>query len=162
MIEPKIMEVKKQILCSGLMEKVNVKNLYKVIPKLLDDYRRMCGKNLNPNITRPWQYISLSKNYEGDMSWEYYSGHVVHAYEDEPEGLVHYEIPKGEYAVFEIREKNRMFFSFKMGKIKKYIYNEWIPASKYAFSGFEFEYNDEAMKKRNPYDVDLYVGIVEK
>ena len=162
MIEPKIMEVKKEIKCSGLMNKVNMKNVYKMVPKLLDDYRKRCGENLNPNLKRPWQYISLSSNYQGNMSWDYYTGHVVNGFENEPEGLTHYEVPKGDYAVFEIREKSAMFFSIKMGRIKKYIYNEWIPKSKYNFSGYEFEYNDESMKQRNPNDVDLYVGIKEK
>ncbi|MBL8967915.1 MAG: effector binding domain-containing protein [Spirochaetaceae bacterium] len=139
-----------------------MKNVYREIPKLLERYRKLCGSNLNKNIKRPWQYISLSRNFEGNLSWDYHTGHVVTRYEGEPEGLVHFEIPKGDYAVFEVRRKRAMFFSFFMAKLKKEIYTKWLPSSGYVFSGFEFEYNDETMKKKNPYDVDLYVGIGKK
>jgi len=162
MIQPKISEVKKQFICSGFMIHVNMKNVYRNINKVLNEYKAFCGKNQNPNMKRPWQYISLSTNYDEKMEWDYFTGHVVSKYDNEPAGLMHFEIPKGDYAVFEIRVKHAFAFAFTMGRLKKYIYKNWLPDSGYVFSGYEFEYNDENMKKINPYNVDLYVGIKKK
>ena len=49
-----------------------------------------------------------------------------------------------------------------MGLTKRFIYQEWLVKSKYEFAWYEFEYNNEAMNKINPYEIDLYVALRER
>ena len=161
-IQPRISIVNKEINCLGLMIHTNIKTVYKDLPKVYDRYMNLFNKNLISNIKRPWEYISLIQNYDTNMTWDYYTGHVITKYEDIYEDIVKFKVPEGEYAVFEVRCKKQIFFGIKIAKIKKYIYTNWLPKSEYEFSGYEFEYNNEEMKKKSPYDVDMYIGIKKK
>ena len=161
-IEPRIVTVNKEMDCLGLKTRTTVKTVYQDLPKLYDRYMDAFRKNLITNVKRPWEYISLSQNYDKDFSWDYYTGHVITKYGEIYGDLVKFSVPKGDYAVFEVRCKREMFFGIKVGMIKKYIYTKWLPGSGYEFAGYEYEYSNEDMKKKGSHNVDLFVGIKRK
>jgi predicted transcriptional regulator YdeE len=57
-------------------------------------------------------------------------GDVVTDFNNAPQGLITFEIPVNDYAVFSIRSKFGFLWGIVIGKIKKYIFNEWLPCSK--------------------------------
>jgi predicted transcriptional regulator YdeE len=162
MKEPKIVEIKESMEAIGLMTRTTAKTVFKDLPKLYAEYMAIKDSSGIKNLKSPWEYISLSKNFEGGNTWDYYTGYVVTSYEGSSEKLVKFSMPAGMYAVFPLRCKYKIFFGFKMGRMKQYIYKKWLPTSEYEFAGYEYEYNNEAMHKINPYYVDLYVGIRKK
>ena len=162
MKEPKIVEFNKNLEAVGLMTRTTAKTVYKDLPRLYAEYMAIKDSSGIKNIKNPWEYISLSNNFEGGSSWDYYTGYVVTSYEGSSEKLVKFSMPAGRYAVFPLRCKHKIFFGFKMGRMKQYIYKKWLPASGYEFAGYEYEYNNEAMHKISPYNIDLYVGIKKK
>ena len=79
-----------------------------------------------------------------------------------PKAFSLFEIPSGKYAVFPIRPRFKFMLGHSIGKMKKYIYEDWLPASGYEFAGYEFEYNDQKMFEENPHYIDLYVAVNDK
>ena len=49
-----------------------------------------------------------------------------------------------------------------IGKMKKYIYEDWLPTSGFEFGGHEFEYNNQRMFEENPHHIDLYIAVNDK
>jgi predicted transcriptional regulator YdeE len=106
--------------------------------------------------------VSLSRDFSEDKTWDYLTGHVVSDCSITQDVYIGFEIPAGRYAVFQIRPRFRFLLGLEMVSAKKYIYGKWISGSRYEFSGFEFEYNNESMYQEKPYNIDLYVGIKDK
>lgn len=159
MVEPKIVKIEQDITAAGLMIRTTQKTVYKDLPKVYAEYMAIKDKDGIRTIKSPWEYVSLSRNFEGVDSWDYYTGYVVTAYAGVPDTLVRFSVPAGTYAVFPIRCRFKPFFALKIGRMKRHIYKKWLPGSGYAFAGHEYEYNNEAMHAVSPYDIDLYVGI---
>jgi predicted transcriptional regulator YdeE len=161
--EPEIKTVNQEISCLGMMTRTNSKDIMKDLPKLYERYMDYKKNNEIPALRKPWEYVSLSKNFKDDLSFDYFTGYVVDKINPSTsEPLISFSTPSGTYAVFKIQAKNKLFFGLTMALTKKYIYQTWIPNSKYEFSGFEYEYNNEEMNKINPYNIDLYVGLKAK
>ena len=158
-VEPRIVVLDKPIAAVGLSIRTGMKSVFKDLPKVYDRYMKLKAQNGIPNIKEPWEYVSLSKNFTDEKSWDYYTGHVVTSRNAVAEEFLGFEVPAGTYAVFPIRGKGKLFFGMAVGKMKKYIYETWLPQSQYEFGGYEFEYNNEAMHAENPYAIDLYVAI---
>jgi len=161
-MQPRFINVQDDIICTGLKIRTTRKTIYKDLPKVYASYMSMKEKGQVNYIKKPWEYISLSMNFDSSQAWDYYTGYVVEKFEPDAVKLVNFEIPQGDYAVFEIRFKSKIFFGWKMGKLKRYIYTKWLPASGYEFTGFEYEYSNEEMARKSIYDIDLYVGIKKK
>ncbi len=159
--EPEIVNLNKSIISSGLKIRTTDKTLFKDLQKVYDNYTKLKEEKGIPNMKEPWEYISLSNNFQGIESWDYYTGHVI-TNQSVPTYLIKFETPKGTYAIFKLRGKNKLTFGISLGKLKQYIYTQWLPNSKYNFGGSEFEYNNKSMDEKNPYDIDLYVLIVPK
>jgi predicted transcriptional regulator YdeE len=157
--EPKIVVLEKPYIALGMSARTGIKTLVFDLPKL---YKRYLGykKKLGiPGMREPWEYVSVSRDFRDDSSWEYCTGYVVDRADEVPAELVRFEAPIGRYAVFPIRGASRLTFGAAVGRMKRYIYTEWIPARGYRFGGIEFEYNNEAMSAKHPYDIDLYVAV---
>ena len=161
-MQPRFVNVRNEIKCAGLKIRTTRKTVYKDLPQVYDRYMALKDSGQVKFIKEPWEYVSLSMNFEGSQAWDYLTGYVVEKFDPDAVGLVNFEVPQGDYAVFEIRCKRKILFGWKMGKLKRYIYTKWLPASEYEFTGFEYEYNNEEMARKSVYDVDLYVGIKEK
>jgi predicted transcriptional regulator YdeE len=162
MIEPKIVQIEKEINCLGLSIRTTDKTVYKDLPHLYEKYMRLKDEGKIKNIKEPWEYVSLSNNYSGSKSWDYYTGYVVTGYEEDRNELIRFSVPAGTYAIFEIRSKSKFLFGFKMGRMKQYIYTKWLPQSGYEFTNCDYEYNNAEMHQKSPYDIDLYIGIKRK
>jgi predicted transcriptional regulator YdeE len=159
--EPKITILDKEFICQGMTIRTDQKKMMKDLPKLYSKYMDFKNQKGIPNMVTPWEYISLSDNFNSDLSFDYHTGYVVSVDQNITE-LEKFSTPKGIYAIFRIRGKNKLTFGLAMGFTKRFIYQDWLIKSKYEFAGYEFEYNNESMNKINPYDIDLYVSLKEK
>lgn len=163
MKEPKIVDVERGFDCAGLSARTSDKTVFRDLPVLYAKYMKLKDGGALRNLREPWQYVSLSADFSDDTSsWTYLTGHVVTKYADGPAGIVSFSTPPGKYAVFALRCRSKLLFALKMGSLKRFIYAKWLPASPYEFAGYEYEYSDEAMHARSPYDIDIYVGIRDR
>jgi predicted transcriptional regulator YdeE len=161
-IEPEIVTLDIPFKAVGLSIRTGLKSVYGDLPKAYKRYMSLKEKYGIPGQKLPWEYVSLSKNFDENKTWDYLTGHVVNDIGDIPEAFISFEVPAGKYAVFPIRPGNKLFLGLAIGRVKRYIYNNWLPESKYEFAGCEFEYNNEKMFSKNPYFIDLYVAVREK
>lgn len=159
--EPQIINLDKEFNCLGMVINTNDKKMMSDLPKLYSELMNYKNNKSIPEMKNPWEYVSLSTNFDDKQNFDYFTGYVV-TKSSENADLKKFSTPKGTYAVFKIRNKNKIFFGLAMGLTKKFIYTEWLPKSKYEFGGYDFEYNNEEMNKTNPYDIDLYVLLKEK
>lgn len=159
---PEIVQLSNPIEAVGLMMTTSMKGVYKDVPDILKRYMTLKEKHGLPQQKLPWEYVSLSKNFTDDNTWEYFTGHVVDRHEAIPEAFASFVIPAGKYAVFSVRPKFKCMLGVTIGKTKKYIYQNWLPTSGFEFTGFEFEYNNENMFHESPHYIDLYIGVKEK
>lgn len=159
--EPQIVTLDKEFSCLGMVVRTDDKKMMSDLPKVYSDLMNYKNSKGISDIKIPWEYISLSTNFDEKQNFDYFTGYVVTKNLDNLE-LKNFSTPKGTYAIFKIRGKNKMIFGLVMGLTKKFIYTEWLPKTKYEFGGYEFEYNNEEMNKINPYDIDLYVLLKDK
>ncbi len=159
---PSIITLSEPLKATGLFIKTGMKSIFSDSAQILKKYIGYKNKYGIPNLKEPWEYVSLSKNFIENKYWEYYTGHIVTSSANVPETFISFEVPAGTYAVFPIRPRFKFMLGLKIGKTKRYIYGSWLPKSKYEFSGYEFEYNNEKMFNESPNFIDLYVGINEK
>jgi predicted transcriptional regulator YdeE len=160
--EPKIVTLQKPITFVGLLKKTNVKNIYKDAAMLGKDYTRFKETHEIPNLKDPWAFVAYSKNFdEKTKSWDYIMGDVVTNFDSIPEKLNGYEIPAATYAVFPIKAKFKVLWGLEIGRMKRYIFTNWLPKSNYQSTGCDFEYHDERSTGKNP-SIDLYVEIERK
>jgi predicted transcriptional regulator YdeE len=159
---PEITTLSEPIYAVGLMTHTSMKSVFKDLPVIYKKYMSYQEQYPVPNKKEPWEYVSLSKNFLEDQSWDYLTGHVVQKVSQKPEVYMDFEIPAGKYAVFPVRPKHKLMLGLAIGKTKRYIYVKWISKSRYEFSGYEFEYNNEKMSQDSPYYIDLYVAIKDK
>jgi predicted transcriptional regulator YdeE len=139
-----------------------MKSIFKDVPNILKRYMSLKEKYGIPNQKLPWEYVSLSKNFKDDKTWEYFTGHVVDKVETVPEEFSPFKIPTGKYAIFSIKPKFKFMLGFHIIKMKKYIYGSWLPNSAFDFAGYEFEYNNQEMFKENQHYINLYIAIKDK
>jgi len=170
-MEPKIVTVAEEMTCVGLMAQTSDATLSRDLGALYKRYQALDRAGELPPRETPWRYVSMSANFSNlgpKASWDYYTGHVVDggptasAVFSSDSGLVRFVVPAGLYAVFPLRCRGKFLFGLKMGLLKRDVYARWLPASEYEFDGLDFEFNDEAMWKVSPYDIDLYVRIRRK
>ena len=159
---PRMVQIDNPIYCHGFMVSTTEKNMMKDISEVYKKIMSYKKKNEITGMTHPWEYISLSTNFAGSSSWDYYTGYVVCKDVQNSSELISYTVPNGEYAVFKLRCKSKILFGFKMGMLKREIYTKWLPSSQYSFDNFEYEYSNEEMWKKSPYDIDLYVKVTKK
>lgn len=160
--KPEMVMLSNPIEAVGLMMTTSMKGIYKDVPNILKRYMALKEKHGIPQQRLPWEYVSLSKNFSGDKTWEYFTGHVVDRPEAIPEAFASFKIPAGKYAVFSVRPKFKFMLGVAIGKTKKFIYKDWLPASGFEFAGHEFEYNNEKMFNENPHYIDLYIAVKDK
>lgn len=161
-LEPRIGTVDQPIEAAGMRIRTGVKSIYRDLPRVYQEYLAYKEAHGIPNLKEPWEYVSLSCNFEADRAWDYCTGYVVTSSAGVAEPLEVFMIPAGTYAVFPVRPRFRFLLGPAMGRIKRYIYVDWLPRSGYEFTGYEFEYNGEKKTEKDPTLVELYVGIRER
>lgn len=162
--EPKIVTLKEPIKMIGVSMRTGMKTIFKDAADLGRKYRNVKEQGLIQNKKVPWEFVAISKNFQGTESWDYLMGDVVNPLEHVPEGLESFEIPVSTYAVFSIRPRSKFSWGITIGRTKKYIYTEWLPNSKYEADPCilgDFEYHDERSLQKKP-EIDLYVAIKKR
>lgn len=163
-VEPQIVTLKEPIKMIGVSTRTSMKTIFKDATKLGQAYKSIKDQGLVKNKVEPWAFVAISKDFKGLDSWEYLMGDVVTNLDTIPSGLKSFEIPAITYAVFPIRPKSAIAWGITIGRMKKYIYTEWITKSNYELDNLiigDFEYHDARSESKNP-EIDLYVAIKEK
>lgn len=162
--EPKIIKLDQSIYVIGLEINTDDKAIYQDIAKVASQFNEIKKTNPIVNLKEPWSSINISKDYNpGKKTFTYVVGDVVNAIDFTPPGLKSYEIPPLTYAVFPIRPKSKIAWGITMGRMKRFIYTEWLPNSNYypSDSFGEFELHDERSLGKHP-EINLHVAIQEK
>lgn len=147
----------------GVSLRTGMKSIYKDAPILGKKYKDI--KDIIPNKKNPWAFVVVSKNFSNDnQKWDYLMGDVVTNFDNKPNSLEGFEIPENTYAIFTIQPKFSFLWGIMIGKTKKYIFDEWLPNSKYEVDSTilsDFEYHNERSVGKNP-SIDLYIPIKER
>ncbi|RJP19032.1 MAG: AraC family transcriptional regulator [Candidatus Omnitrophota bacterium] len=160
--EPQIVTLSNPIYFVGLSVHTGMKTIYTDAAKLGKDYTLFKETHPIPDLKQPWAFVAYSKDFNEDTkTWEYIMGDVVTNLDSIPPELKGYEIPSGTYAIFPIKAKFKFLWGLEIGRMKRYVFTQWLPHSPYQSTGCDFEYHDARSVGRNP-SIDLYVGIQEK
>jgi predicted transcriptional regulator YdeE len=160
--EPEIVTLRESIKFVGLSVKTDDKKIYKDAAQLGKNYSQFKKNHDIPNLRDPWAFVAYSRDFDEETrSWEYIMGDVVTSLDSVPEGLKGYEIESGKYAIFTIKPKFNFLWGLEIGRMKRYVFVDWLPKSQYLSTGSDFEYHDERSIGKKP-SIDLYVAIREK
>ena len=127
------------------------------------------GKNENQEIAQMWgQFNPRSSEIKNitdgafgvcghtqeDGSFDYLAGFAVSSIESLPQGMVSWEVPAQQYAVFPCTLPT-------LGKTYQYAFETWLPASGYKYTkGPDFEYYDENFEPGNDESIlTIYIPI---
>jgi len=163
-VEPRIVTLGEPIKMIGVSTRTGMKTIFKDAARLGQEYKKIKDANLIKDKKEPWGFVAVSKDFQGEESWEYLMGDVVTCLDFVPEGCKSFEIPAMTYAVFPIRPKSKYAWGITIGLTKKYIFTKWLPNSKYESDHSvlgDFEYHDQRSLAKSP-EIDLYVAIKEK
>jgi predicted transcriptional regulator YdeE len=161
--EPHIVKLNEPIKLIGVEINTTDKDIYKDVGQVASEFNRIKKNCPVPYLKQPWESVNISKDYNVEAkTFKYIVGDVVTQVDSIPEGLCYYEIPAITYAVFPIRPKSRIAWGITMGRMKKYIYTQWLPKSGHRPSEIigDFELHDEKSLKKNP-EISLYVALKE-
>ncbi len=159
--EPKIITIEQSIYVIGLEINTDDNAIYQDVSKVAAQFNEIKRNYPVPNLKEPWSSINISKDYNPETgTFTYVVGDVVTVVDSIPPGLKSYEIPPLTYAVFRIKPKSKLAWGITMGRMKKFIYKEWLPISAYKPSDSfgEFELHDERSLGMYP-EINLYVAI---
>jgi predicted transcriptional regulator YdeE len=162
--EPGIIRLDEPLLLVGLEISTSDTNIYKDVGRVAAEFNEIKKHTPIPHLKQPWASVNISKDYNRDTrTFMYIMGDVVTKAGMLPPGLKLYEVPAISYAVFTIRPKSRWAWGITMGRMKRFIYTEWLPRSGYELSGVigDFELHDDRSLGARP-SVDLYVALKEK
>lgn len=162
--EPEIVTLTEPIKMIGVSLITNSKTIYHDSQVLGQRYNKIKTARLIQNKKDPWGFVAISKNFKEDGSWEYLMGDVVTNFDFIPEGLTAFEIPAKTYVKFSLQPRSVLIWGIAMGLIKKYIYTEWLPNSRFEVDDSivgDFEYHDERSISKKP-AIDLYISVKEK
>jgi AraC family transcriptional regulator len=129
------------------------------------------GKNESDEIPQMWRAFGarageienrvkeniaygISANMDESGAFDYVAGFEVSSTEAVPEGMVCFEVPGGQYAVFTTTLP-------KLGETFQYAYHAWLPQSGYqAVGGPDVELYDEYFDPRNlDSELTVYVPV---
>ena len=162
--EPKIIKLDQPIYIIGLEINTDNKAIYQDVAKVAGRFDEIKRNNPIPNLKEPWAAINISKDYNPEKgTFIYVVGDVVDKIDTVPPGLMSYEIPPLTFAVFPIRSKSKIAWGITFGRMKRFIYTEWLPNSNYYPSDKfgEFELHDERSLGKHP-EINLHVAVKEK
>ena len=163
-IEPQIVTLSEPIRLLGLEIRTNDQDIYKDVGRVAASFNEIKDKFPLPHLKQPWASVNISRDYDPESkAFTYMVGDQVEKIDSIPQGLKAYEIPAMAFAVFPIRPKSRFAWGVTMGRMKRYIYTEWLPKSGYESPGIldDFELHDERSLGRHP-EIQLYVAIQPK
>jgi len=149
-MEPKIVE-KAAFTVVGL--KYRGKNENNEIPQLWAALHPRIGEIKNM-VTDCVAYGISAEMDQSTGEFSYIAGFEASSAEDVPEGMIHFQVPGGTYAVFRTTLP-------KIGETFQYAYHTWLPESGYQ-PGLcpDFELYDEQFDPQDPNsEFDLYTPV---
>jgi len=161
--EPQIVKLNEPIKLIGIEINTNDKDIYKDVGLVASKFNEIKKSNPIPNLKQPWASINVSKDYDKETrTFKYIVGDVVTRDDTIPNGLYYYEVPALTYAIFPINPKSRFAWGITMGRMKRFIYLEWLPKSGYIPSDIigDFELHDDRSLGKNP-EINLYIALKE-
>jgi len=161
---PELMTFDKPVQFVGLAINTSNQDIYKDVAKVASAFIKIKKAHPIPYTKDPWAFVAVSLDYNKETTkFTYIVGDVVSKTGKIPEGLKAYEIPALTYAVFPIRPKSKFAWGITMGRMKRYIYTEWLPQSGYepADSIGDFELHDHRSLGKHP-EINLYVALKDK
>ncbi len=161
--DPKVVKLNKPLQFIGLAVHTSDNDIYKDVGKVVAEFNRF--KETNPILFKkePWAFVAVSQDYNKETrTFTYIVGDVVTKIDSIPEGLQAYEIPALIYAVFPIRPKSKIVWGITMGRMKRFIYTEWLPGSGFELSDIfgDFELHNDKSLGKNP-EINLHVALRE-
>jgi predicted transcriptional regulator YdeE len=161
--EPKIIKLEKPIQLIGLKINTSDKDIYKDVGRVAAMFNEIKKNNPIPYLKQPWVSINISKDYNVETkTFTYIVGDVVTKVDSIPNGLYYYEVPALTYAIFPIRPKSKIAWGITIGRMKRFIYTNWLPESGYIPSDIigDFELHDDRSLGKHP-EISLYVALKE-
>ncbi len=162
--EPEILKLDKPIQIIGLEINTTDKDIYRDVGKVANEFNNIVNRNPVPNKREPWARLNVSKDYnQKTRTFKYIIGDIVTSTEGIPDGLQAYEIPALTFAVFRIKPKSKIAWAITMGRMKRFIYTEWLPRSGHEASDIigDFELHDDRSLGKNP-EIELFVALKEQ
>jgi AraC family transcriptional regulator len=133
--------------------KYHGKNENNEIPQLWGEFGPRMGEI--KQVANPHVAYGVCDNFdESSSEFDYIAGFEVGSTAEIPEGMVSWDIPAGQYAVFTCTLPT-------LGETYQYAYHTWLPQSGYQrAAGPEFELYDESFDLRDPRsEMDVYIPI---
>jgi len=133
--------------------KYHGKNENNEIPQLWGEFGPRMGEI--KQVANPHVAYGVCDNFdESSSEFDYIAGFEVGSTAEIPEGMVSWDIPAGQYAVFTCTLPT-------LGETYQYAYHSWLPQSGYQrAAGPEFELYDESFDLRDPRsEMDVYIPI---
>jgi len=159
--EPEIVKLDEPLRVIGLAISTNNTDIYKDVGFVYSVFNNQKKEHPVPYLKEPWEAVNISKDYDPQTgTFIYIVGEVVTRADTVPEGLDYFEVPPVRYAVFRIKPRSRLAWGITMGRMKRYIYAEWLPGSGYRPSELigDFELHDQRSLGRRP-EIQLYVAL---
>ena len=148
--KPKIVTLKEPIKVIGVSTKTSRKTFAEDDRLLWKEYKLTKERGLIKNKKEEHSFIAVRKASPDEDSWEYLIGDIVYDFNEVPVGLKTVEVPPISYAAFHIHVENENSWAPTIMKVEKYIYEKWLPKSKFKLDinspVREIEYHD----KRTP------------
>lgn len=163
-IKPQIVTLNEPIKLIGLEITTNDKDIYTDVGKVASEFNEIKKSHPIPWLQQPWASVNISKDYNVETkTFKYIVGDVVTRVDSIPDGLKYYEAPAITYAIFPVKPKSKFAWGITMGRMKRYIYTEWLPGSGYEPSEIigDFELHDDRSLGKKP-EVNLYVALKNK
>ena len=133
--------------------KYHGKNENNEIPQLWGEFGPRMGEI--KQVANPHVAYGVCDNFDkGSSEFDYIAGFEVGSTDEIPEGMVSWDIPAGQYAVFTCTLPT-------LGEAYQYAYHTWLLQSGYQRApGPEFELYDESFDPRDPSsEMDVYIPI---
>jgi AraC family transcriptional regulator len=162
--EPQIIKLDEPIKLIGIEINTNDRDVYRDVGTVASEFKELKKSSPIPYLKQPWSSINISKDYNVETkTFKYIMGDVVTQVDTIPNRFHYYEVPALTYAIFQIKPKSKIAWGITMGRMKKYIYTEWLPKSGYSASEIigDFELHDDRSLGKNP-EIQLYVALHEK
>ncbi len=162
-VEPQIVKLNEPIKLIGIEINTNDKDIYEDVGRAASTFNEIKKNKPIPYLKQPWASINISKDYNAEAkTFKYIVGDVVTQVDSIPDGLFYYNVPAITYAIFPVRPKSKIAWGITMGRMKRYIYAEWLPKSGYKTSEIigDFELHDDRSLGKKP-EINLYVALQE-
>ncbi len=163
-VVPKIAKTKNTLKIIGVSTLTTDDTFIEDDALLWKEFRRVKEKNLIPKPKDGFSYVLIKMMpINGSISWEYLIGEIVSDFKRVPIGFKPFEIKPQLYAMVQRTFKREIPWINSTLKIEKYLYDKWLPNSKYALNTEStvktIEYHTKKSGDSNKRNIVFYLAI---